>query len=253
VTSDITVPADVGIGLIHGGLHASWCWERLTPLLKPPTVAVDLPGREGRPEGIHTITASDWARSAAAQIGELPARRLILVGHSLGGLTTLNVAKLLPDRVALLVLVSALVPADGQTVAELLGAGYHPRTVSDVGPLLDETGAFPVPPYDITATLLANDMPEDDARGMYARLRAEPNKPFLEPFDANGMPDVPRLYIRCARDHAVPWEMQEAMIQNLGGAQEAVIDAGHNVMMSQPGALAGVLNDQAQQLAGGPR
>jgi pimeloyl-ACP methyl ester carboxylesterase len=101
--------------------------------------------------------------------------------------------------------------------------------------------------------LLANDMPEDDARGIYARLCAEPNKPFLEPFDANGVPDAPRLYIRCARDNAVPWEMQDAMIRNLGGAQEAVIDAGHSVMMSQPDALARVLNDQAQQLAGGAR
>ena len=59
-----------------------------------------------------------------------------------------------------------------------------------------------------------------------------------------GLPDdLPRTYIRLKRDLAVPWELQERMICLLPSLRIAQIDAGHNVMLSQPQALAAVLNE----------
>jgi pimeloyl-ACP methyl ester carboxylesterase len=229
--------ADVGIALLHGGFHGSWCWGRVLPLLEAPSVAVDLPGRSGDPADLDGITAADWARSAAEQIDALGTSRVVLVGHSLGGVTTLNAAKLLGERVAHLVFVSALVPAEGQEPADLIAEGAHRDA------LFDETGAFALPPYEACQFLLANDLEEEESRRGYDLMRNEPAGPITEPFTHEGVPDVPLTYIRLARDNAVPWDKQERMISNLGRPTTThEIDAGHSVMLSRPDELARVLN-----------
>ncbi|GHF36019.1 pimeloyl-ACP methyl ester carboxylesterase [Amycolatopsis bartoniae] len=225
-----------GFALQHGGFHGSWCWERVVPLLEAPAVAIDLPGREGDPATLRGITSAEWTRGALGQINTLPTDRVVLVAHSLGGVTALNAAKVLGDRLAHLILVSALVPAEGQTPAELIARGAHRDS------LLDETGQFGVPPIEAVRTLLANDVP-DEAEALYARLRREPMGPISEPFTHDGLPAVPTTYVRLTRDNAVPPAMQEQMIANLPHESAVTeIDAGHNVMMSRPGQLADLLN-----------
>jgi pimeloyl-ACP methyl ester carboxylesterase len=230
--------------LIHGGLHGGWCWERMQPLLGAPSVAVDLPGREGNPADLEEITAEDWARHVAAEIEAADGGNVILVAHSLGGLTALNAARLMPDRVAHLVFVSALVPAEGQRIADLLAPGAEP----DV--LFDANGEFPVPAAESVEHLLANDMSHDEAIALHGRLSPEPRLPFLERFTWSGVPDVPRTYIRCSRDNGVPWDLQEHMIMNLRSAQQVVLSSGHNVMMSHAEQLAEALNGIADQVKG---
>jgi pimeloyl-ACP methyl ester carboxylesterase len=226
----------IGFGLIHGGLHAAWCWNDLRALLHGPVVAVDLPGRDGKPAMIHSITADDWAEHAAAAITALPADRIVLVGHSLGGLTTLNAAKLLGRRIVHLVFAAALVPAEGQTIGALIAGRYASE-------LFDESGAFPVPPYDTARRLLVGeDMSDDQAHQLYARLHSEPPQPFLVPFDHAGVPQVPRTYVRFSRDAAVTREMQDVMIANLGGCEQVVVDGPHNAIMTNPAPLAAMLN-----------
>jgi pimeloyl-ACP methyl ester carboxylesterase len=48
----------VGFVLVHGGLHAAWCWSRTTPELEQlghQAIAVDLPGHGDRVEEESTL------------------------------------------------------------------------------------------------------------------------------------------------------------------------------------------------------
>ena len=59
---------------------------------------------------------------------------------------------------------------------------------------------------------------------------------------------VPTTYVKLLQDQSVPPEMQDKMIRNLGAPNVVVIDAGHNVMISQPEALARFLNEIAKEV-----
>ena len=57
--------------LVHGAVHAADCWDltigeirRLAPELA--VLAVDLPGRRGKPGDLATVTIADWVASVVA-------------------------------------------------------------------------------------------------------------------------------------------------------------------------------------------
>jgi len=100
--------------LVHGALHGSWCWERVTRPLRDAGHAVDavnLPGRDGT--GSTDLEAYTRVVAAAVNRAQPP---VILVGHSFGGVTVSQFVESAPDAVAGLILVNALLVEDGEAV-----------------------------------------------------------------------------------------------------------------------------------------
>ena len=97
--------------LVHGAWHGAWCWERLAPLLRDHghrVVAMDLPSDD------RSATVDTYADVVC---GELNGHAdVVLVGHSLAGLTIPLVAARLPVRH--LVYVCALIPDIGRSFFE---------------------------------------------------------------------------------------------------------------------------------------
>jgi pimeloyl-ACP methyl ester carboxylesterase len=229
----------VGVVLIHGGMHGSWCWDPILPLVEAPVVAVDLPGRDGRPGDVHRITLDDWADSAAEQARLLDVDHLVIVGHSMGGVTALNSAKRLADRCLRLVFISGLVPDEGQTVANLYAPGQEAA-------LFDDAGAFPLLSVEVLAAVLCNDLDQAVTDTIIPRLVKEPHLPFTTPFSHAGVPDVLCTYVRCLRDAALTREQQNTMTEHLRRAGRSVFeiesDTGHNAMFGDPHGIAEVIN-----------
>jgi pimeloyl-ACP methyl ester carboxylesterase len=222
--------------LIHGGHHGAWCWERLLPFLKRPAVCVQLPGTTERPSDWLDITLEDWCVSATEQLAEFPHGPLVLVGHSLGGVTTTELARRMPSRVRHIVYISALAPSEGESVAVLLER--HGRAH-----LFAPSGEFPVLPKAACRDVLGNDMDDATFEWTYARLRADPPGPLTATVTYQGLPAVPRTYVRLLRDNAISWELQTEMIAHLGPATvEVVLDSGHDVMLTHPRELGDLLS-----------
>jgi len=119
----MTLPALV---LIHGGEHSADCWDltvdelhRQAPELRVP--AVDLSGHRATPGHLATVTVGDWVRSAVAQIAAAGLEDVVVVGHSLAGLTVPGVvAKLGPLRVREMILAACSVPPQGKAIVDTL-------------------------------------------------------------------------------------------------------------------------------------
>ena len=81
------------IGLVHGSWHGAWCWSQLVPDLEARghrALAIDLPCED---------PASGCIQYAEVVDRALPDDEdLVLVGHSLGGLTIPLVAALRPVK-----------------------------------------------------------------------------------------------------------------------------------------------------------
>ena len=245
--------------LVHGGSHGAWCWEPMLPFLDGPVLAVDLPPKALRsgtvrsvPAGdaaaaeLASITVSDLAESIIADIDAAGFERVVLVGHSMAGLSLPEVARRIPERVAHLVFVSASIPPEGGSVLgmlpdeiqEISRASIERAGDDATGVLDDETAAY----------MFCNDMDEDQTRFVLDRLCPEAINLINEDVSRAGLPpDLPKTYVRLARDQSLPPDTQTAMIANLaespGGAVDVVeLDSGHNVMVSHPRELADVVN-----------
>ncbi|MET0886083.1 MAG: alpha/beta fold hydrolase [Mycetocola sp.] len=222
-----------GYVLVHGGLHGAWCWDRVIPLLDKPALAIDLPGRSGDPGELASISYAEWIASAADDLRSFGPDQVCLVAHSLGGITITGLARAEPQRVASMVFISSVIPAAGETAAHAIGGdGYESMFVD---------GLFTGPPAEILREHLMNGVDDATAQAVIARVRPEPERPFLEPMRYDGLPPVPTTYVRLSRDKGLPPDQQARMISSLGITDVRTIDSCHNVMISEPELLAALL------------
>ncbi len=203
--------------------------------MEAPTVAVDLPGRGERPSDGAPITID---RCAAAVLEDADAAgfdRFVLVGHSMGGLTIPRVALRAPERVAHLVFVGALAPPVGQNVSQALGV--------DVAPDQPDEAMLPPLPDELCRALFGNDMTDEQWAIAGQGIVAEAAYLFRDPVTAYPT-GVPTTYVGMTDDQPVPPALAEQMIRQLGPDVEFVrVEGGHNIMLSQPATLAGILDE----------
>jgi pimeloyl-ACP methyl ester carboxylesterase len=233
--------ASPALVLVHGANHRSVCWQptidelaRLVPDRR--VVAVDLPGRGAHVVPADEISFDSLAASVVADIEAAGAEQVILVGHSLGGVTIANVAaRLGPERVTHLVFVAATIPPEGKTVLDTFGLSLR-LTV----PLVARRRALKDNPRATASRSFCNGM--TDAQRAFVLDNLCPDAPWLltEPVDLAGLPpDIDRSWVLTTRDRAVKVAQQRKNIANLGGVGRTIeIDTCHDVMVSEPAALA---------------
>ena len=104
--------------LVHGGGLAANSWELTIDELRRQApeltvLAVDLPGRRGKHGDLLNLTIADFVESVVSDIEDAGLGDIVLVGHSMGGLTAPGVVtKLGPSRVRELILACAFVPPE---------------------------------------------------------------------------------------------------------------------------------------------
>jgi pimeloyl-ACP methyl ester carboxylesterase len=246
--------------LVHGGAHGAWCWAPTIEHLTGPHLAIDLPPKSVRgvpapdppPPELGTLTLDDWAASAIADIDAAGLEQLVLVGHSMGGLTIAEVSRRIPERVRHLVFVSAMVPPEGGLVFDAIPSDSRDAAA----PLLaGDEGAERRPAVGLgderLRFMFCNDMDDEQTRFVLEHTGAEVSAVFAERVSRVGIPaELPKTYVRLLRDQALSLEDQDFAIENLldspGGEVEVIeLDTGHDVMISAPGLLAEVLDEIA--------
>lgn len=102
--------------LLHGFLEASWMWEALLPELAHShrVICIDLLGH-GQTDCLGYVHSMDeMAEAVEAVLKHLKLRKVILVGHSMGGYVALALAEVNPDIVKSLVLYQSTARADSE-------------------------------------------------------------------------------------------------------------------------------------------
>ena len=199
-----------------------------------------MPGHGATPGDLTTVTIADCVRSAVDQIEDAGLNEVIVVGHSLAGLTVPGiVATLGNSRVREMVLAAACLPVQGKAIVDtLVGplAWYVRRAVR-----LRKTPS--TTPNALSALIFCNGMTRAQRRFTLARIHAEAATVITEPVDRSDLPDdIPRTWILTLRDHALFRRSQMRSIAALGGVQTLIpVDTCHDLMISEPRLLAGIL------------
>ncbi|MFI5046616.1 MAG: alpha/beta fold hydrolase, partial [Acidimicrobiia bacterium] len=108
---------------MHGAGHTSLVWQSVRDHLRHPSVAVDLPGRRDRPADITSVSIESAAASAALDVRAAANGRLVLVGHSAGGIVLPALAARLDGRVDHLVFVAGLCAPEGGAALDVFLPG----------------------------------------------------------------------------------------------------------------------------------
>jgi pimeloyl-ACP methyl ester carboxylesterase len=208
-------------------------------------LAIDMPGHGATPGDLTTVGIADCVRSAVEQVEAAGLGEVIVVGHSLAGLTVPGlVAKLGSSRVREMILAAACVPVQGTAIVDtLVGplAWYVRRAVRLRRP--------PATTPDVmTTSLFCNGMTRAQRRFALSRIHPEATTLIVEAVDRSDLPDdVPRTWILTLRDHALFRRSQLRSIAALGGVQTLIpIDTCHDLMISEPALLAEILLERCR-------
>jgi pimeloyl-ACP methyl ester carboxylesterase len=233
--------------LVHGGGATGRFWDRLLPYLDRPSVAVDLPGRNGKAADLATLTVDE---EVAAVLADIEAARvpgpLVLVAHSSGGLVVPGVVAALSDRVEHVVLSAALVPPEGGCGLDCM----QPRHADGLRLAAEQAArngtviTLPGPPDDPESMRAAygGDPLDDDALAFVVdpvRFVPDTVHHYFQPVRWSAAAEVPVTYIINARDRPIPPALQEEMAGRMPQTASRVhLESGHLPAVTMPAAFA---------------
>ena len=212
--------------LVHGAFNGGWCWKRVAPLLRAGGYEVYAPTLTGLGERVHLAGPEVGLETHTLAVVTLleyeDLERVVLVGHSFGGMVITAVAERAPERLSHLVYLDAAVPADGESRWDSLDparrAAFEER-VRTAG----EGWRIP-PPSQIQLPS------EEDARWVASKLTPQPLRTYRDRVSVRNpaAAALPKTYVRCtegvlaptlaadaARARAAGWAYRELVTDHL--------------------------------------
>jgi len=228
--------------LVHGGGHGGWCYNRVAPLLRAADHEVYTPTLTGLGERKHLLRPDiDLDTHITDVVNVLEYEDLndvILLGHSYGGMVITGVAGRAGSRIGHLVYLDAAHPRNGESLAdltpEMMGMAHSEmRTVAGV-----ELVLFP----DSQAMACMGVTDPRDFAWMTSKITPHPWKCLTQKLrlaDEAAVRRIPRTSINCTVSLGMSTEERRG--RQLDGGRNFEIDAGHDLMITEPKAVAEML------------
>ena len=272
--------------LIHGGWHNHSAWDKVTSILKAngfAALTLDLPGAgvnaivpvslrrspfdaaafEAERSPVAGVTQTQRTQAVVAlvkQAASLSDGKVILVGHSAGGMTISAVAEQVPELLRAVVYVAGFMVPNGmpllgmlqhETMSSAQSLGLFVGDSVAIGATRINPGSTDEAYRSLLKASFYGDVSESDFVQTVSQLHCdESNAVALAPSEitAERFGRVPRHYIRTTQDRAVPLIGQDHMIATVdfvigGKTITHTLESSHSPFLSQPGNLSKILID----------
>jgi pimeloyl-ACP methyl ester carboxylesterase len=239
--------------LVHGAFAGAWTWGPLAERLEAAghtAEAFDLPGggEDRTPVAEVTLEACVARLCDVLHARDEPA---IVVPNSMGGIVATMAAARCPERVAGLVYVAAFLPEDGESLLDLTNLPEGAGDEVQANIVVEGDPAVATMPADASRTAVYGSCTDEIAEWAIAQRRPQPVAPFETPvslehkdaFDA-----IPRCYVLCTRDRAIPPALQRLMASRAGCIELIELDTDHSPQLSATDELARVLDRMPTRL-----
>ena len=234
--------------LLHGAFHVGDAWKGVIAALSKAgheASAIAFPGHgKSADRGGVTFEDYEWALVSALNRQEKP---VILVGHSAAGVVMQSAAPKAADKVAALVVHNAFLLADGKSMIEAVPPKIAKafRAAAAASP----DNSLPVNEGFIRNVLMAGES-RKITDFVLSQLVPQPfgyytHKIATGPFDAMGKP---RYLLLATGDKSLPQAAWRGMARALGKHKVIEIPGGHEVLYTNPDAVARGLAEIARDL-----
>lgn len=234
------------IVLVHGAWHGGWCWQRVLPLLQAQGLAAHAVTLTGVGERAHLLSGqirlSTHIADVLGLIDTLELGRVLLVGHSYGGLVITGVADELLKRSQPTATLQGLVYVDAVTPhpGESWSSQHTPETVAARVALAADKGAgIAIPPPDASVYGLEGANREWVSR----RQTPQPLGVYQDAlqFNAAAVATLPRTFIDCVQPALPTIAVMRHRVRSEPGWVVHELPTGHDPMVSAPAELARLL------------
>ncbi|CAA0370471.1 unnamed protein product [Arabidopsis thaliana] len=252
--------------LVHGACHGAWCWYKVKPQLEASghrVTAVDLAasGIDMTRSITDISTCEQYSEPLMQLMTSLPDdEKVVLVGHSLGGLSLAMAMDMFPTKISVSVFVTAMMPDTKHSPSfvwdKLRKETSREEWLDTV--FTSEKPDFPREFWIFGPEFMAKNLyqlsPVQDLELAKMLVRANPliKKDMAErrSFSEEGYGSVTRIFIVCGKDLVSPEDYQRSMISNFPPKEVMEIkDADHMPMFSKPQQLCALLLEIANKYA----
>jgi pimeloyl-ACP methyl ester carboxylesterase len=241
--------------LIHGGAQNAHTWDTVALALETPLVAFDLPGHgHSSHRADHAYWPADNAAAIEVAMRELAPDARVVVGMSLGGLTSLALTDRAPDLVRKLVLVDVTPGVNREKSTAIANFIDGPEYFTSFDEILERTVLFNPTRSEssLRRGILHNAVEDDDGRWRWRydlprRGSGEGESGSIMPglddlWEAAGRVKVPFLLVRGSTSPVVDDEDVAELARRNPDARVIVVEgAGHSIQGDKPIELADIL------------
>ncbi|GGH59543.1 pimeloyl-ACP methyl ester carboxylesterase [Filimonas zeae] len=226
--------------LVHGAWHGGWCWKEVEAALTAEGAVVYTPTLAGLGEHANTldtnVNLNTHIEDIVSFIKMQDLRKVVLVGHSYGGIVITGVADRIPDRLAKLVYLDALLAESGQSALSIQPVAIQQavRKSSQASNGLT-VPVWPASSFGVTDTAKASWVNE--------RLTPQPFRSFAQPLalqHAFGN-QLPLFFIACTNPEMPQLEVFARKARESKRWTYYELPTGHDAMITQPAALSALL------------
>jgi len=229
--------------LVHGAWHGGWCWQRVTPLLRAAGHEVWTPTLTGLGERSHLagpeIDLHTHVQDIVNVLEYEDLQKVILVGHSYGGMVITGVAERAAERLTHLVYLDAFVPRDGQSLLDLVDQSRRTALQEHA-----QAGGGLVPPFPVEAFGI---FAEADMHWVGPKLATHPFRTLAQPVRLTNAAatKLPRTYVYCHQPAMGPFDQFAERMKTEQGWRYRELATGHDAMVTMPRELTDLLREIA--------
>jgi len=219
--------------LVHGAWHGGWCWHKVVPLLEKEghkVEAPDLPGHGKDKTPISEITLEAYVQSICRILDAQP-EPVILVGHSMGGRVITQAAEYRPERIKMLVYLTAFLEPSGESAVQV---GTESLLTPNV--ILSEDQSYLTVKDDVIKEIFYGDCSDEDVALAKSLLVPQATAPVRTPSKTTeqNFGRIPRVYIECLLDRTISPSRQKEMYTLLPCKRVISMNTSHSPFFSAP-------------------
>ncbi|HDR7605504.1 alpha/beta fold hydrolase [Bacillus mycoides] len=228
--------------LVHGAWQGEWAWDLVKPQLEAfghTVITLDLPGSGKDTTPSQNITLDSYVNAVTTIINQQN-EKVILVGHSMGGIVITQTAELIPNKIDKLVYLCAFLPQNGESLGSKLDGEAGPQ--------------FSINENDMTAELIPelieqtflNATEDGSINGAsFNQMRPQPLGPFQKELKISeeNFGTVNRIYIETTLDRAIPIDFQRRMNTETPCVKIITLEADHSPFFSKTAELVSHLHE----------
>jgi len=233
------------IVLVHGAWQGAFTWATVKSNLEKngyKVIAVELPAHGDDQTSVAGITLSSYSAKVISVV-EAQSSKVILVGHSMGGMVISDVAEKIPAKIDKLVYLAAFLPQTQQSLLEISSADKQTLLPPALEFSADQSTV--AVKKDSLISIFCQDGSEAVKKLLLEKNRTEPLLPLTQKvtLTSANFGSVTKFYIRTVNDNAIGINLQDQMIKTTAVKKVFSLNAGHTAHLSHANEVSAIIGE----------